>query len=247
MKQFEKLADFCRKSGISYDDSSEKMFEGFCEILIEKNKVMNLTAVTDPDEVEIKHFIDSVASAATIKDLFGGCEAEKVIKVIDIGTGAGFPGVPLAIVIPSYQFVLADSLNKRIDFLKETAEYIGLSNIEPIQGRAEDLGQSELRESFDLCVSRAVANLSVLLEYGLPLIKVGGYAVLYKSGDFTEELEESEYAMQILGGKLKEIKEFMLPGTDIRRSLIIIEKVEATPDKYPRRAGKPSKSPLLKK
>ena len=245
MKQFNKLAEFCLNNQIKYDDETESRFEKYCEILIDRNKVMNLTAVTDPDEVEIRHFIDSVSSVPELRKLFYDKPAESPIKVIDIGTGAGFPGMPLAIVMPEYQFVLADSLNKRVDFLKEVEKILDLDNVQPIHGRAEEIGQSEMRESFDLCVSRAVADMSVLLEYCLPLVKVGGYAVLYKSGDYKEELDRAAYAMEVLGGELKDVKEFELAGTDIRRSFIIIEKRNAAPIKYPRRSGKPSKSPLM--
>ena len=247
MKQFEKLAEYCLKNGIRYDRTEEERFETFYEFLIEKNKVMNLTAVTEPEEVELRHYIDSVSSVPVLKELFGDSLGENPVKGIDLGTGAGFPGVPLAIVMPEYHITLADSLNKRVDFLKEAVKLMGLTNAQPLQGRAEEIGQSDLRESFDLCVSRAVADLSVLLEYCLPLVKIGGFAVLYKSGEFREELHRAEYAMQLLGGTLQDVREFVLPGSDIRRSFIIIEKRNAAPIKYPRRSGKPSKSPLTTK
>ena len=247
VKQFMKLADYCRDNGINYNQTEEQRFELFYDFLVEKNKVMNLTAVTEPEEVEIRHYIDSVSSVPVLKELFGEGSENNPVKGIDLGTGAGFPGVPLAIVLPEYQFTLADSLNKRIDFLKEAVKMMDLTNAKPLQGRAEEIGQSDLRESFDLCVSRAVADLSVLLEYCLPLIRVGGYTVLYKSGEYQEELHRAEYAMQLLGGALQDVREFILPGSDIRRSFIIIEKRSAAPIKYPRRLGKPSKSPLSTK
>ena len=246
VKQFNKLAEFCIKNDIEYNDVTDDLFVKFCDFLIEKNKVMNLTAVTDPKDIEIKHFIDSISSIPTINKLFKSKSDQKSVEIIDIGTGAGFPGMPLAIMMPQYQFTLADSLNKRIDFLKETVSLLKITNVIPIQGRADELGQGDFRESFDLCVSRAVADMSVLLEYCLPLVKVGGYVLLYKSGDYKEELQKSEYAMELLGGKLIGVKEFSLPDTDMRRSLIQIEKINETPYKYPRRPGKPSKSPLIK-
>jgi len=198
VKQFEKLAEYCLKNGIRYGQKEEEQFEVFYEFLIEKNKVMNLTAVTEPEEVELRHYIDSVSSVPVLKELFGGRLSEEPGKGIDLGTGAGFPGIPLAIVLPECRFTLADSLNKRVDFLKEAVKMMDLGNAEPLQGRAEEIGQSDLRESFDLCVSRAVADLSVLLEYCLPLVKIGGYAVLYKSGEFKDELHRAKYAMQLL-------------------------------------------------
>ena len=247
VKQFEKLAEYCLKNGIRYGQKEEERFEAFYEFLIEKNKVMNLTAITEPEEVELRHYIDSVSSVPVLKELFGDRLSEEPVKGIDLGTGAGFPGIPLAIVLSEYRFTLADSLNKRVDFLKEAVKMMDLGNAEPLHGRAEEIGQSDLRESFDLCVSRAVADLSVLLEYCLPLVKIGGYAVLYKSGEFKDELHRAEYAMQLLGGTLQNVREFVLPGSDIRRSFIIIEKRNAAPIKYPRRSGKPSKSPLMTK
>ena len=244
MKQFSRLAEFCRDQQIVYNEETEQKFQGFCQLLIEKNKVMNLTAVTEPSEIELKHFIDSASSISLIKDLFADI---KELKVVDLGTGAGFPGIPLSILLPEAEFTLADALNKRIDFLKEVVKDLTIKNAHPIQCRAEELGQSPERESFDLCVSRAVADLTVLLEYCLPLVKVGGAVILYKSGDYKQELENAEYALEILGGELKEVREFSLMNTEIRRSLIVICKRNAAPIKYPRRSGKPSKSPLIQK
>ena len=244
MKEFEKLKHYCMEQNLRYDDRTEEQFRLFCHLLIEKNKVMNLTAITDPDEIEIKHFIDSVAGAKWIRFFASESLPEKCFKVIDIGTGAGFPGMPLAFVLPEVQFTLVDSLNKRIDFLNDVICHTGIKNAAAIQGRAEELGQSEYRETYDVCVSRAVAETPVLLEYCLPLVKVGGHVILYKSGEYQEELDSAKNAISILGGKMLKTETFLLPSTEISRSLVIIEKTSETPAKYPRRPGKPSKSPL---
>ena len=241
VKQFEKLAAFCKENNLDYNDNKAKQFAVFCDYLIEKNKVMNLTAVIDPVEIEIKHFIDSLEGAAVIKELFS---TETAVKIIDMGSGAGFPGIPLAIMLPEYSFSMADSLNKRVVFLNDVIRLIKLENSKAIQGRAEEIGQSELRETFDICISRAVAEMPVLLEYCLPMIRIGGYAILYKSGEYKEEIRSAKAALDLLGGKIHMIKEFSLPDTDISRSLIIVYKEKATPIKYPRRPGKPSKTPI---
>lgn len=244
VKQFTKLAEFCRMNNLEYDEIKNSQFDLFCDMMIEKNKVMNLTGITEPTEIEIVHYIDSVAAASVMYELLG---QNKNFSVIDMGTGAGFPGMPLKIMMPEAEFVLADALNKRINFLNEVINAAGLQKVTAIQGRAEELGQSELRESFDFCVSRAVADMSVLLEYCLPMVKVGGYAILYKSGEYASELESAKTALEVLGGEIKTVKEFSLPGSDINRSLIVIYKGKAAPDKYPRRPGKPSKSPITNK
>ena len=244
VKQFEKLEKFCMENNLLYSDEIDQQFANFYEYLIEKNKVMNLTTVTDKSEVEIKHFIDSAEAAAFIQKYTANISEP---SVVDIGTGAGFPGIPLKILLPDIHFTLADALNKRISFLNEVIEINHLKKISAIQGRAEDIGQSKLRESFDICVSRAVADMSVLLEYCLPLVKVGGHVILYKSGEFKEELENAAYALDLLGGELKECVEFNLPESSISRSLIILYKGKAAPEKYPRRSGKPSKSPITNK
>ena len=232
--ELNRLNEFAKKNNIELNESQ---FSLFGEMLLEKNKVMNLTAITDEKEVELKHFIDSLAAAPYLKE-------KGAFSLIDIGTGAGFPGIPLKIVFPQCEFVLLDSLNKRIEFLKEVIAKLNLKNIEAIAGRAEELGRTEFRENFDFCVSRAVANMSVLLEYCLPFVKVGGTCILYKSGEFEAELKEAKAAIEVLGGELSDIKTFELSEGEIKRSLIFINKIKATPDKYPRRPGKPSKSPI---
>lgn len=220
-------------------DLSEKQIEQFLhyyEMLIEKNKVMNLTAITDFDEVIEKHFIDSL-SLVKVMDL------NKDISVIDLGTGAGFPGIPLKITFPNLKIVLADSLNKRVLFLNDVIRELGLERIEAIHGRAEDLARNPLyREQFDLVVSRAVANLSTLSEYCLPFTNVGGYFVSYKSGEVDDELETAKKAISILGGRPSEVEKFVLG--DSKRSFVCVEKVKNTPNKFPRKAGTPKNEPI---
>ncbi len=223
--------------GIQLSDLQKQQFLDYYEMLIEKNKVMNLTAITEFNEVIHKHFIDSVSliKAVQIKDQ----------KILDLGTGAGFPGIPLKIVFPDTDIVLLDSLNKRIQFLNEVIKKLELRKIVACHGRAEDYGRNaDYREKFDLCVSRAVAKLSSLSEYCLPFVKKGGYFIPYKSGKVEEELVEAERAIGILGAELEGVKEFHLPGTDIERTLVMIKKSRNTPKSYPRTAGKPSKEPL---
>ena len=214
------------------------MFETYYEMLVEKNKVMNLTAITEKNEVIDKHFIDSIS-------LKKAMDVTKSVKVLDLGTGAGFPGIPLKIAYPNLQVTLLDSLNKRIKFLQEVIEELSLEEIDAIHGRAEDYAkQSGYREQFDICVSRAVANLATLSEYCLPYVKQGGCFISYKSGAVQEELEQSKKAIKELGGRVKEVIPFVLPDTDIERTFVVIEKVKQTPRKYPRKAGLPSKEAI---
>ena len=209
----------------------------YYELLIEKNKVMNLTAITDFDEVIVKHFADSLSICTVLP--------EDVKTVCDLGTGAGFPGIPMAIAYPNLKFTLIDSLNKRIKFLQEVVDTLGLKNVEFVHARAEEAGRNKIfRESFDLVVSRAVANISTLSEYCLPLVRLEGYFISFKSGDITEEINQSGSAITKLGGKLKKPILFTLPETDISRSFLIINKIKSTPKAYPRKAGTPSKEPL---
>lgn len=222
---------------IKLNDFQIDQFMNYYEILIEKNKVMNLTAITELYEVVYKHFIDSLSIVKVYRP-----ENE---KIIDIGTGAGLPGIPLKIAFPNTTIVLMDSLNKRIRFLNEVIEKLNLDNIKAVHGRAEDYGgDSKYREVFDICTSRAVAKLSTLSEYCLPFVKVGGKFVSYKSGNISQELSEAERAIKSLGGKFFKAEEFELPHTDIKRSLVLIDKAIKTPNIYPRMAGKPSKQPL---
>ena len=227
-----------KELGISLDDKQKQQFVKFYELLVEWNKVMNLTGITEYEEVNEKHFVDSLSIVKAI-------DINKVETVIDIGTGAGFPGIPLKIAFPHLKIVLLDSLNKRINFLNTVIMELGLTEIRTIHGRAEDFAkQSDYREQFDLCVSRAVANLATLSEYCLPYVKKEGMFVPYKSGEIEEELEQSKKAVHILGGKLEDVVKFQLPGTEIGRSFVKIKKVQNTSKKYPRKAGLPSKEPL---
>ena len=231
------LKDGALAANIELTDIQIEKFEKFYEYLMEKNKVMNLTAITDERQVVYKHFIDSIA-LITKMNLEGK-------KIIDVGTGAGFPGIPLAIVLNETEFLLMDSLNKRINFLNEVKEICDLKNVSTIHARAEELGRNiEYREQFDVCVSRAVANMSTLLEYCVPFVKVGGIFVSYKSGDVNEELIAAENAQKQLFCKEKEIIKFGLPNTDINRSFVLFEKKKELNKKYPRQGGKPRKNPL---
>lgn len=215
-----------------------EQFKTYYEMLIEKNKVMNLTAITEKDEVIDKHFIDSISLNKAV-------DTTKPLKILDLGTGAGFPGIPLKIAYPNLTITLLDSLNKRIKFLQEVIEELGLQEIEGLHGRAEDFAkQPAYREQYDLCVSRAVANLATLSEYCLPYVKEGGCFISYKSGAVEEEVNQSKKAIAELGGRIKEVIAFTLPKTDIERTFVVIEKVKKTPKKYPRKAGLPSKEPL---
>lgn len=227
-----------KELGICLTDKQKQQFDRFYELLVEWNEFMNLTGITEYEEVNEKHFVDSLSIVKAIG-------IEHVKTVIDIGTGAGFPGIPLKIAFPHLNIVLLDSLNKRINFLNTVTDELGLTDIKTIHGRAEDFAKkTEYREKFDLCVSRAVANLSTLSEYCLPYVNIGGMFVSYKSGEIDEEMEKSKKAIQILGGKLENMVKFQLPGTEIGRSFVKIKKINNTAKKYPRKAGLPAKEPI---
>lgn len=232
------LTEKVKELPIVLNDKQIQQFEQYYNILVEWNKVMNLTAITEYEEVVEKHFLDSLTIVNAI-------HVEKIETLIDVGTGAGFPGIPLKIAFPHLKATLLDSLNKRIKFLNEVIDLLELNDIKAIHGRAEDYAkQAEYREQYDICVSRAVANLATLSEYCLPYVKVDGLFVPYKSGEIDEELKSSEKAVSILGGKVEEVVKFQLPGTDIGRSFVKIHKIKETKKKYPRKAGMPTKEPL---
>ena len=234
----ERLREKAAAFGIKLSDHQLEQFETYYEMLVEKNKVMNLTAITEKNEVIDKHFADSLALIKSGVSLTGQ-------KILDIGTGAGFPGIPLKIAFPELEIVLLDSLNKRIKFLNEVIEALGLEKITAIHGRAEDFAkQKEYREQFDYVVSRAVANMSTLLEYCTPFLKVGGQFISYKSGKVEEELSSAQNAMKILGCKLNISIDFQLPNTDMDRKFVIYDKINKCAKKYPRQGGKPRKEPL---
>lgn len=223
--------------GLNLSETQLQQFMDYYELLIEKNKVMNLTAITEMKEVISKHFIDSLT---LVKALTLTNE-----KVLDLGTGAGFPGIPLKIVYPEIDIVLLDSLQKRLVFLEEVISKLGLNKVKTLHGRAEDYGRdANYREKFDLCVSRAVAKLSTLSEYCIPYVKKDGFFISYKSGNIKEEIIGSEKAYKILGARFVKIEEFILPGTEIKRKLVLVKKEGKTPKNYPRSAGKPVKNPL---
>ncbi len=224
--------------GVELNENQLSQFYRYYEMLIEWNEKINLTAITDFDEVLKKHFLDSIS----IGRLFS---QNTEVSVLDIGTGAGFPGIPIKIAFPKTEVTLMDSLNKRVTFLNEVIKELSLENISAMHGRAEDFAKKDLmREQFDLVVSRAVANLSSLSEFCLPYVKVGGSFISYKSEKASEELEVSKNAISILGGGNVKTDEFFLPGTDFKRTFVMIEKIKETPAKYPRKAGTPVKQPL---
>lgn len=234
----EKLKKKAENIGIALNELQLQQFQDFYELLIEKNKVMNLTSITEEDEVIDKHFIDSLTCNRVI-------DMNQVKSVIDIGTGAGFPGIPLKIVYPDIDFVLLDSLNKRVRFLNEAIELLHLKKIQAVHGRAEDLARKpEFRGKFDLCVSRAVANLNTLSEYCIPFVRVNGFFISYKAQKGLEEIYESDHCMKALGSKIMQVDEFKLTDIDSNRVLIKIKKCKGTSKLYPRKAGIPSKNPL---
>ena len=228
----------CEKIGITLSEKQISQFMTYYDLLVEWNSFMNLTAITEFNEVIDKHFIDSLAICEYVDFKNGD-------SLIDIGTGAGFPGIPLKIVFPELRITLLDSLNKRIKFLDTVIESLGLENVETIHGRAEDFAkQQSYREKYDFVISRAVANLATLSELCIPFAKEDKYFISYKAEKCNEELEEAKKAISILGGKVEKQIEYKLPDTDMNRNLLLIKKVKSTPKKYPRKAGTPAKEPL---
>ena len=224
------------KEYMNINDDNAKKFAKYMELLIEWNKKINLTAITDEEGILVKHFLDSISITSLI---------DEKSKIIDVGTGAGFPGLPLKIVNNDLNITLVDSLNKRINFLNEVKKELKLSNIEIIHARAEDIGiDAKYREKYDFVVSRAVAELRILVEYLLPLVKVGGRVIAMKGPNIEEEIKSAENAINVLGGRIEKIHNFKLGDTDNNRTIIVINKIKNTENKYPRKAGIPRKNPL---
>lgn len=232
------LTEALEDLGLAYDEETLRKFRRYMELILEQNEKVNLTSITDPDEFIIKHYIDSVA-------IGNFSQMKEAQSIIDVGTGAGFPGIPLAILFPEKTFLLIDSLNKRIKIIQELACEIGLTNVAFRHGRAEELAQDKsFREQFDLCVSRAVANLAVLSEYCLPFVKPFGWFAAYKTGTAEEELKESMRAIELLGGRMEDNRQLNIKGYNLDHRIVFIKKIKKTPAKYPRKAGTPTKEPL---
>ena len=225
-----------KEIGLDIDQEKINKFYKYMNLLLEWNEKMNLTAITDYEEIIIKHFVDSL----TIEN-----EIKENSEVVDVGTGAGFPGIPLKIFRDDIKITLVDSLNKRLIFLDKVIKELGLKNVEIIHMRAEDIGKNKkYREKFDVVTSRAVANLATLSEYMIPLVKKNGVAICMKGSNIEEEVEDAKKAIKILGGKILKIKEFKLPEISDGRSIIVLKKIESTPMKFPRKSGVPSKDPI---
>lgn len=232
-REFEK---YLAKMNISLLKEQYEQFYAYMELLIEWNEKMNLTAITDPKEIILKHFVDSLTIAKYV---------EEGKSIIDMGTGAGFPGIPIKIYRKDVKVVLADSLNKRIKFLDEVIDKLKLENVETIHCRAEELGKNkQYREKFDYATSRAVANLSTLSEYLMPFVKLNGKCIFMKTIEVEEELEKAKKAIKTLGGKIEKVDKFEIPESDLGRSIIIAKKEKITPNKFPRKPGTPAKEPL---
>ena len=232
-REFEK---YLAKMNISLLKEQYEQFYAYMELLIEWNEKMNLTAITDPKEIILKHFVDSLTITKYV---------EEGKSIIDMGTGAGFPGIPIKIYRKDVKVVLADSLNKRIKFLDEVIDKLKLENVETIHCRAEELGKNkQYREKFDYATSRAVANLSTLSEYLMPFVKLNGKCIFMKTIEVEEELEKAKKAIKTLGGKIEKVDKFEIPESDLGRSIIIVKKEKITPSKFPRKPGTPAKEPL---
>lgn len=231
----QKLQEKAKLINIELEENQIEKFYNYMNLLLEWNEKINLTAITEPNEVILKHFIDSITILKYI---------ENNIQVVDVGTGAGFPGIPLNIVNNNANYALVDSLNKRINFLNEVIEKVALKNINTVHSRIEDFAKNN-KETFDIATSRAVASLNILLEYLLPLVKVGGICICMKGSNVKEEIESASKALEILGGKIEKVEEINLPKSDIIRNIIIVRKIKSTPNKYPRKAGTPSKEPIV--
>ena len=233
---FDLMIEYGKEISIEFTEEQLQQFYQYMQLLLEWNEKMNLTAIVEPKEIILKHFIDSVTILKYI---------DKNKTLIDIGTGAGFPGIPVKIMRPDIEVTVLDSLNKRIHFLEEVINQLGLKKIETVHARIEEYGKNrKYRESYDIATSRAVANLTTLSEYMLPMVKVGGISICMKGAEIEEEFSKSQKAIDILGGKIQKVDTFILPKSDNKRNIILIEKRKLTPSKYPRKPGTPSKDPL---
>jgi 16S rRNA (guanine527-N7)-methyltransferase len=238
MQYFKILNDACNDIGTEFNEEKYSKFITYKNLIQEWNKKINLTAIDEDEEIIKKHFIDSIK-------VFKVDKVEKAERILDVGTGGGFPGVPMKIVNDKSKIVLLDSLNKRIKFLNEVIKELSLKNIDAIHGRAEDYAkQKEYREKFDVVVSRAVANMTVLCEFCIPYVKLGGYFVAMKGPSIEAELNEAKKAITVLGGKIENVANVNIEGSDLNHNLVVIKKIKHTPNKYPRKAGMVTKSPL---
>ena len=233
---FKEITQKFEKMGIEIEESQKDQLFQYMKLLIEWNEKMNLTAIIEPKEIILKHFVDSITINKYIKDYN---------RILDMGTGAGFPGIPLKIINPEKEFILADSLNKRINFLNEVCEQLKLKHINCIHTRAEELAyQSLYREKCDVVTSRAVARLNTLVEYMLPFTKIEGKCICMKGPNMEEELIEATKAIEVLGGEIRKVENLLLPDSNIERNIVVIEKINGTPKKYPRKSGTPTKQPI---
>ncbi len=238
MEYFDILKEACINEGLEFDEIKYNQFIKYKDMVKEWNEKINLTAITEDSEIIKKHFIDSIKA-------FKFTPLKNAKRIIDVGTGAGFPGIPLKIVNPNIEVVLLDSLNKRVNFLNEVIKALGLKGITAVHGRAEDFArENNYRERFDSAVSRAVANMAVLSELCLPYVKVSGHFVALKGPAVEEEIKDGEKAVVTLGGKLEEILEVDVEGTDLNHNLVVVKKVKETPKVYPRKAGTAAKKPI---
>lgn len=238
MKHTDMLVEGLKQLNVEVTEAMLQKFQSYFELLIDWNTRINLTSIVEEDEVIVKHFLDSLL-------IVKAYDVSKVKSILDVGTGAGFPGIPLKIIYPHIQLVLLDSVNKKVKFLEEVCIKLDLQNVKCLHGRAEDYSKNgDHREYFDLVVSRAVSNLSTLSEYCIPFTKLGGYFIAYKSSDYELEVEDALYAMQELGGKLEQIVPLRIPMSDITRTYVLVGKSSKTPAHYPRKAGLPAKNPL---
>lgn len=238
LEEFSKyLSDYGEKIDLKFSKKQEEQFFKYMNLLIEWNEKINLTAIVEPKEIILKHFIDSLTINKYI---------EKASSIVDVGTGAGFPGIPLLIYRDDIKVTLVDSLNKRLIFLQEVINQLDLKNVKVVHSRVEDFGKNKnYREKFDIATARAVANLAVLSEYLVPLVKIGGKCICMKGSTIEDEIKQSENAFKILGTKKKLIEKFKLPNSDMERNIIILDKIKNTPSKYPRKAGIPTKEPII--